>query len=103
MNVWKLSTVALTLGLAFTVGRGAINQASASSGGGDRPATVGFEWGKEQPHMEQALKDLRMARHSLELAADHKGGWKALALKHTDEAIDETVRGMEYAKNHPKE
>jgi hypothetical protein len=53
--------------------------------------------------MEQALRDLHGARHSLEAASEHKGGWRALALKHTDEAIDETVRGIEYAKSHPRE
>jgi len=103
MNIWKTSTIALALGLTFIVGRDAFTRADAASGVADRAGGVGYEWGQEQPHMEQALRDLRGARHSLEAAAEHKGGWRVLALKHTDEAINETIRGMEYAKNHPRE
>ena len=103
MNVWKLSTIALALGLSFIVGRDAFTRADAATGAGNRSERIGYDWGLEQPHMEQALRDLRGARHSLEAASEHKGGWRALALKHTDEAINETIRGMEYAKNHPRE
>ena len=100
MNLWKLSTVTLAAGLALVCGRDAFSSARAATGG-DVPSSVSYDWGAEQPHMERALNDLRGARHSLEVAAEHKGGWRVLALKHTDEAIAETVRGMEYAKNHP--
>jgi hypothetical protein len=103
MNIWKISTVALVLGLAFVTGKDVLSQAHAATGGAEQPAGLAFEWGHEQPHMEQALRDLREARHSLEIAAEHNGGWRVLALKHTDEAINETIRGMEYAKGHPKE
>lgn len=103
MNVWKTSTVLLVVGLAFVVGKDAVRSAGATTDRADRLAGLAFDWAHEQPHMEQALRDLRQARHSLEVAAEHKGGWRALALKHTDEAIDETVRGMEYAKSHPRE
>ena len=51
--------------------------------------------------MEKALEDLRGARHSLEIAAEHKHGWRAAALAHTDAAIKDTVDGIEYARNHP--
>jgi hypothetical protein len=103
MNIWKSSTIALVLGLTFVVGRGTFARADAAHGDADRPASIGYDWGQEQPRMEQALRDLRGARRSLEAAGEHKGGWRALALKHTDEAINETIRGMEYAKNHPKD
>ena len=103
MNLWKISTFALATGLAALAIQGSVTQARAASQGADTPAHVAFDWADEQPHMEQALRELRGARHSLEVAAEHKGGWRALALKHTDEAINETIRGMEYAKNHRKE
>jgi hypothetical protein len=103
MNVWKVSTITLAVGLGLVVGKGAVTSADAAGGGVGSHTGVGFDWGEEQPHMEQALRDLRGAKHSLEAAAEHKGGWRALALKHTDEAINETIRGMEYAKTHRKE
>ena len=102
MNIWKISTLSLAVGLVGLVGSDAFSRAHATPGT-DRPTSVSFDWGVEQPHMQRALDDLRGARHSLEVAAEHKGGWRVLALKHTDEAIAETIRGMEYAKNHPKE
>lgn len=102
MNMWKASTLVLAMGLASVVGKDAFSRADAAPASGTL-SSVGFEWGAEQPHMEQALRDLRGARHSLEVAAEHKGGWRALALRHTDEAINETIRGMEYAKTHPRE
>jgi hypothetical protein len=102
MNIWKLSTLGLAAALTFVVGKGAVTQANASTAGADHPASVaGFEWGVEQPHMEKALEDLKNARHSLELAAEHKHGWRAAALAHTDAAIKDTQDGMDYARQHP--
>ncbi len=50
-----------------------------------------------QPHMEAALRYLKDARDEL-LAAEHnKMGHRAEALRLTNLAIDETVRGMEDA------
>ena len=100
VNVWKVSTIVFAGALALVVGNGASMRAQAASSA-SAPAAIGFEWGREQPHMERALDDLRGARHSLQAAAEHKGGWRVLALRHTDEAIAETVRGIEYARNHP--
>ncbi|HZU82897.1 MAG TPA: hypothetical protein VE987_08280 [Polyangiaceae bacterium] len=102
MNLWKASTIVLAGSLATLVGRDAFDRAAAATSAA-RPSAVAFDWGQEQPHMEQALRDLRGARHSLEVAAEHKGGWRVLALKHTDEAINETIRGIEYAKAHPRD
>jgi hypothetical protein len=100
MNIWKASTVGLAIALGVVAGRDTFRSASASTAGAS-PSSVGYDWGAEQPHMEHALNDLRGARHSLEAAGENKGGWRMLALKHTDEAISEVVRGMEYGKNHP--
>ncbi len=100
MNIWKISTLGLSAVLALVVGRDAFSTAHAA-GGGNRPSAIGFDWGVEQPHMQKALDDLRMARHSLELASEHHHGWRAAALEHTDAAIKDTVDGMEWARNHP--
>jgi hypothetical protein len=101
MNIWKASTLGLAAALTIVVGKGAVTKADASTAGTDRPSAIAFEWGSEQPHMEKALEDLRAARRSLELAAEHKHGWRAAALAHTDAAIKDTVDGMEYARSHP--
>ena len=103
MNLWKTSTLALAAGMTLIAARGAFTKADAASDGADRPFGIGYDWGQEQPRMVQALRDLRGARSSLEAASEHKGGWRVLAIKHTEEAISETIRGMEYARNHPKD
>ncbi len=103
MNLWKTSALALATGLAILAAKDGFAKADASGHGSFGPADVGFDWAEEQPHMEQALRDLRGARHSLEAAAEHKGGWRERALRHTDEAINETIRGIEYAKTHRRE
>jgi hypothetical protein len=103
MNIWKASTVGLVVALGVVAGSDAFHSANASSAGAVSPSSVGYDWGAEQPHMERALNDLRGARHSLEVASENKGGWRMLALKHTDEAIAEVVRGIEYGKNHPRD
>jgi hypothetical protein len=103
MNLWKVSTLALAAGMTLLAGRDAVSSAHATPAETAAPdhGAVAYDWREEQPHMEKALEDLKGARHSLEVAAENKGGWRVLALKHTDEAIAEVVRGMEYAKNHP--
>jgi hypothetical protein len=50
-----------------------------------------------QPHMEAALADLRMARGELQEAEHNKMGHRAEALRLTNEAIHETEAGMEDA------
>jgi|SRR5580692_9284058 hypothetical protein len=101
MNIWKASTLGLAAALTIVVGKGAVTKADASSTGNDRPSAIAFDWGVEQPHMEKALEDLRAARHSLELAAEHHHGWRAAALAHTDAAIKDTADGMDWARAHP--
>jgi hypothetical protein len=103
MNIWKASTIGLAAALTIVIGKDGLTKAAAASGGADRPSAIAFDWGAEQPHMQKALDDLRGARHSLELAAEHKHGWRVLALQHTDAAIQATVDGMEYGRTHPHE
>src|SRR5580704_7628920 len=103
MNIWKTSTIVLTVGMALLIGKDAFTHADAATASNQEPSALGWDWGVEQPHMEKALADLRGARNSLEIAAEHKGGWRVLALKHTDDAIAETMRGIEYGKSHPHE
>jgi hypothetical protein len=105
MNIWKISTVTLTVALAVVVGRNAVSSANAAPLPDQKAqsSVEGWDWGVEQPHMEKARADLQAARHSLEVAAENKGGWRALALKHTDEALAEVARGIDYGHAHPKE
>jgi hypothetical protein len=102
MNLWKISTIALAIGMTTIAAKDAFPTAQAAPQPSE-PGGVAWDWGAEQPHMQKALEDLRGARHSLEVAAENKGGWRVLALKHTDEALNEVIRGMEYGKNHPRE
>ena len=105
MNIWKISTVTLTVALAVVVGRNAVSSANAAPLPDQKAqsSVQGWDWSIEQPHMEKARADLQAARHSLEVAAENKGGWRALALKHTDEALAEVARGIDYGHSHPRE
>jgi len=47
-----------------------------------------------QPHMYQALDDLRAARHQLEVAEQDKGGHRAAAIGIVDNAISEVKAGI---------
>ena len=55
----------------------------------------------DDPHLQAALLHLRTAKAQLEAARVDKGGHRAQALHLTDEAIAETVRGIEYSRVHP--
>jgi len=101
MNIWKASTIGLAAVLTIVIGKDGLTKAAASTAGQDRPSPIAFDWGVEQPHMQKALEDLKAARHSLELASEHHHGWRAAALQHTDAAIQATVDGMEWGRNHP--
>jgi hypothetical protein len=48
--------------------------------------------------MEMALMHLREGRSLLESAEHDHGGWKDRAITHTDIAIHETERAMEWAE-----
>jgi hypothetical protein len=47
-----------------------------------------------QPHMVNALDNLRAARHQLEIAMDDKGGHRVRAMGIIDNAIDEVKAGI---------
>ncbi len=51
-----------------------------------------------QPHMINALDNLRAARHQLEVAADDKGGHRVKAISIIDDAIGEVKAGMAAAE-----
>jgi hypothetical protein len=53
--------------------------------------------GANQPHMQAALNSLQAARAELVQAAPDKGGYRARAITRTEEAINETERGIRYA------
>jgi hypothetical protein len=48
----------------------------------------------DQPHMVNALDDLRAARHQLEVARADKGGHREAAIGIIDNAIAEVKAGM---------
>ena len=47
-----------------------------------------------QPHMENALSDLRSARHQLEIATPDKAGHREAAIGIVDNAIGEVKAGI---------
>jgi len=47
-----------------------------------------------QPHMYNALDNLRAARHQLEIAMDDKGGHRVAAISIIDNAIAEVKAGI---------
>ena len=53
--------------------------------------------GANQPNMQAALNSLQAARAYLVQAAPDKGGFRARAITRTEEAINETERGIRYA------
>jgi len=83
LNFWKCSTVVLSAALATALVYPSLPIANA-----------------DQPHMEAALKLLRQARSDLEAATPNKGGHRERAIQRTDEAIKQTVDGIEYARTH---
>ena len=53
--------------------------------------------GANQPNMQAALNSLQAARAYLVQASPDKGGYRARAITRTEEAINETERGIRYA------
>ena len=85
MNLWKASTLALTLALGVVAG-----------------ATIPTARAGEQPRMQSALEHLKAARSALESAAHDHGGHRAKAMKLTEQAIHEVDEGIEFAEKHPE-
>jgi hypothetical protein len=78
-NLWKISTLTLAGALALVVGNGAIHAASADP----------------QPRMVSALEHLKQAREDLIKATVNKGGHRAKAIDHVNQAIEETKLGIQ--------
>jgi hypothetical protein len=51
-----------------------------------------------QEHMHAALDALRTARSELQQAEANKGGHREAAIRLVDQAIDETQRGIDFAR-----
>ena len=54
----------------------------------------------DQPHMEAALEALRKAKTQLEEATPDKGGHRAKAIKHVNQAIGEVEAGIRFDRRH---
>ena len=54
----------------------------------------------DQPHMHNALNDLRAARHQLDVAEADKGGHRVTAIGLVDQAITEVQAGIDYDRHH---
>ena len=54
----------------------------------------------DQPHMHDALDNLRQARHQLEIAEADKGGHRVTAIGLVDQAITEVQAGIDYDRTH---
>jgi hypothetical protein len=91
MNFWKpiaLCSIAALVGVVGVNVHGSIQ--SASAGGACH----------DQHNMQASLDQLRGARGSLDRAEHNKGDWRVAAVRATDIAIHETVRGCEFADDH---
>lgn len=86
INIWKASAVALTLALGTVASGGSVPQASADV--------------EAQPHMRRALVLLEEAKAELARASADKGGHRAKAIEHTQNAIEETKKGIAYDNRH---
>lgn len=52
----------------------------------------------DQPHMQNAKENLRLAREELRMAEPNKGGHRERAMELVDEAIDQVQQGIDYAR-----
>jgi hypothetical protein len=84
MNVWKISTLALATALVAVIGTSSVRTASA----------------EPQPHMRAALAQLQAAKAQLEKATADKGGHRVKAIALTDQAIEQTKKGIEFDDKH---
>lgn len=85
MNLWKISTVALTLTLGTVVAFPDLVRPAAAD---------------KQPHMKAALQSLNQAKNQLEKATPDKGGHRAKAIELVDQAIGEVKEGIEFDNKH---
>ncbi len=86
MNLWKLSTLALTVALGLVTGTALVRAAPAD----------------DQPLMQSALDHLKAAKSALEQGAHDHGGHRVKALKETGDAIKEVEQAIDFASKHPE-
>ena len=84
MNRWKFTALLFAGLFATSLSVNLIQTASA----------------EHQPHMHAALNALQSALGELRTAEHDKGGWRAAAVRSTEEAIKETRRGIEFDNHH---
>jgi hypothetical protein len=84
MNRWKITTFLFAGLLVTSIGLNLGQQASA----------------EPQRHMRAALSNLEAALGELRTAEHDKGGWRAAAIRSTEEALKETRRGIEFDNHH---
>ena len=84
MNIWKTST--FVLGAAFL---GTLIYATATTANAE-----------PQPHMNAALAHLEGAKKQLETATHDKGGHRVKAIAATNEAIEQTKKGIAFDDKH---
>ena len=83
-NPWKLTSIALAAMLAASLGNTFVSPAAADA----------------QPKMRAALDSLRAAKASLDAATPDKGGHRVKAIAATNEAIEQTKKGIAFDNNH---
>jgi len=86
MNIWKVSTLALTLALGVVATGSFVRAAPAD----------------DQPYMQSALEHLKGAKTALEAAAHDHGGHRKKAIDATSLAIKEVEEGIDFANKHPE-
>lgn len=84
MNIWKISTLALSVALGVVIAGPGVQSAAAD----------------EQPLMHKALEHLEAAEKALGNANEDKGGHRVKALKLTREAIQQTKDGIKFDNKH---
>lgn len=85
INVWKVSTVVLTLALGTILSTGANVRTAAAD---------------EQPFMEAAKDSLELAIDKLEKGTTDKGGYRVKAIKDAKAALANVKAGIKWDNDH---
>ena len=77
------------------------NEVGPEQGPADpEPVDEDVKGGGNQPHMSEAIIQLRQARKQLRQAKHDKGGYRVQAIQLTQQAIDELKAGIKFANHH---
>lgn len=90
MNLWKIFAPCSVVAFGVVL-------ASACA---PPPPPPGVAACNNQPNMLGAAQSLERARAWLDRAEHNKGGWRDSAIRATDTALQETVRGCRFADTH---